>query len=128
MANHSGEFFYEFTDLVPFWSDVNQTGVDRLNVSLYCEFSGINPYGDDQILARTASAVKKFDPPVSMEYLSGNLVDICNSLASGQNWWEDLQDNITRRLYRPKPVENPCEQLPKVIPNLPYKCKGKRPF
>jgi len=106
MAHITGHYIYDFTRLDPYWNNSSETGISSLVIGMTCNFSG----QDSQEVIQTKSAyidgATGFDDNITYDYLTNNLTDICNTYASGCDWFDTLKNQISGSLESPVMISN----------------------
>tara|TARA_Y100000401_G_C8308201_1_gene218197 strand:- start:878 stop:1255 length:378 start_codon:yes stop_codon:yes gene_type:complete len=106
MSHITGHYIYDFTRIDPYWNNSSETGISSLVVGMTCSFSG----QDSQEVAQTKSAyvdgATGFSPCITYDYLTNNLTDICNTYASGCDWFDTLKNQISGSLESPVRISN----------------------
>mgnify|MGYP000005017746 CR=1 FL=1 len=106
MSHVSGNYTYNFVRLDPTWDNSAETGIQSLVVGLTCAFTGVDSQGNEVNVSQYVDGSTGFSPYITYDYLTGNIEDIANEYASGQNWWYTLRDNVSGRVDHPVPVSN----------------------
>lgn len=104
MSHISGTYSYDFSRIDPSWDNSLETGINSLVVGLTCTFSGHDSFDTETTVSRYTDGSTGFDPCISIDYLNNNLQDICNSYASGADWFRSLQLNVSGSIDHPIPV------------------------
>ncbi len=106
MSHVSGNYVYDFSRLDPTWNNSAETGIQSLVVGLTCSFTGVDSQDNQVTVSQYVDGVTGFDPYLTYDFLSGNIENIANEYASGQNWWYTLRDTVSGQVDHPVPVNN----------------------
>jgi hypothetical protein len=106
MSNISGQYTYEFSKIKPKSDNSSQTGVSSVSLGLKCVFNGQDTQGEKINISKYISADSYFDPYVSVDYLNNNINEICNSFASGKDWFNYLANRISGEINKPVKTSN----------------------
>lgn len=106
MSHISGNYTYNFVRLDPTWDNSAETGIQSLVVGLTCAFTGVDSQGNEVNVSQYVDGSTGFSPYISYDYLTSNIGAIANEYASGQNWWENLKNNVSGRIDHPVAVSN----------------------
>jgi len=104
MSHISGEYSYNFVRLDSTWCDSCKTGINALVVGMTCTFSGVDSFGNTQVVSKYIDGTTGFDPCISYDYLNDNISEITNSYASGCDWFNNLQIQCSGSVDHPVPV------------------------
>ena len=120
MSDLTGNFSYEFTTINPNWDNTLKTGISSITIGLTCSYSGDDTHNVAVTDSYYSHGTTGFVPPVTFDYLSGNIESICNGYASGRNWWYDTKQLLTNQINSPISVDNfpfPTDGAPQVFPS-----------
>ena len=120
MSHISGTYTYNFVRLDPVWDNSLETGVSSLVIGMTCSFSGHDSFDTATTASRYIDGSTGFNPPISYDYLTGNLDTICNEFASGNDWFHNLQQSVSGSIDHPVAVSNfPFPNSGEPHPNPP---------
>ena len=85
MSHVSGNYVYDFSRLDPTWNNSAETGIQSLVVGLTCSFTGVDSQDNQVTISQYIDGVTGFDPYLTYDFLSGNIENIANEYASGQD-------------------------------------------
>jgi len=106
MSHISGDFTYSFVRLDPSWDNSLQTGINSIVIGMNCTFTGVDSFDTPVTESQYVDGSTGWANSVTYDYLTGNLTEICNTYASGQNWWETLKNTVSGRIDHPVPVSD----------------------
>jgi len=95
MSHISGNYNYKYIRIQPEWSNSNQTGISSLVLGLSCSFDGVDSYGNALTVSRYIDGREIFSQPISENYLTNNIDDICNSYAHSKDWFNILKLRVS---------------------------------
>ena len=99
MSHITGEYNYSFPSVSHFWNDADKTGVSKLVIEFKCSFSGETEGGVPIYETSFIGGEKLFPNPVTLDYITENVSEICNSMASGEGWFLHLEEEISGKLH-----------------------------
>ncbi len=106
MSHISGNYSFDFVRLDPSWDNSLETGINSLVIGMTCAFSGSDSFDTSTTASQYVDGSTGFNPCISYEFLTGNLDAICNEFASGNNWFESLQQSVSGSIDHPVAVSN----------------------
>jgi hypothetical protein len=116
----SGDYTYNFVRLDPEWNNSLKTGISSLVIGLTCTYSGTDSCGCECIESQYVDGSTGFSPFITADYLSGNIEEISNSYASGNNWWYSLKSSVSGKIDHPVVDTNfPFPESGNPVPHPP---------
>ena len=106
MSHITGHYVYDFTRIDPYWNNSSETGISSLVVGMTCNFSGQDSQEVTQTKSTYIDGATGFSPCITYDYLTNNLTDICNTYASGCDWFNSLKNQISGSLESPVMISN----------------------
>jgi len=122
MSHLSGKYTYDFTRLEPKWDNSLETGINQMVIGMTCSFSGQDTFGNTTVTSKYIDGTTGWAESITYDYLNTNVQDICNTYASGQNWFYNLQAQVSGSIDHPVDVTgfNPTVTPdPHIVPTEP---------
>ena len=105
MSHISGNFTYDFTRVETTWGNSLETGINSMVIGMTCTFTGQDSFGVQQEVMQYIDGTTGFgEPNITLEYANTYAENICNTFASGQNWFYNLQNQVSGMIDHPVQV------------------------
>ena len=104
MSHITGKYTFNLGPVEHYWNNSLKTGVSRLYVELNASFDGVDENGIDIHEDHKSFGFKRFKNPISYDYLTDNLDDICNTFLVNSGFYEVCELMISGKIHNTTPV------------------------